>query len=474
MKKRILLAGLLYLSLAAVAGIPEKKGTGYKVRKIENPHVVEAATFPGLVAENEPRLGKVEVLIDGKYEIASVDLRMTDIRAPWMRTGLYVPPGELVTVEVPKGLGKVEYRISGYHCKLNPEKVKNMKRFPDVRKTGVLKAGKNQISSDFGGQLYMVFPDGAPGKDVKFTISGAVQSPDFILGKTDPEQWKKEVVESGVPWGEMVCDRIIFTMPIASMRMVKDPVEMMTYYKDMVEQDFNHYSGFTDGDADVRHRTPSTVWRFVFDIQLCAGGAHAGYPVACSYHWANRAVDMDLMTNSDKAWGFYHELGHNYQTWCWKWGTLGEVSCNFPIFHARNRKGTWPERVASYQKMVDEFANKDIEGKDFDKAPFGHESRIVPFVQLAQRYGWSLYRFLARESRELSKEEAEILRKAGNDGRRDFFCRTVAKFAKQDMRPFLDAWGIKYSETVAAELAKYPAIKDPFWKVFDVNKIPAL
>lgn len=479
MNKRVYLAALLMLGVAGLFGeakgeLPKKDKKAYRVRTVENPHAREAAQFPGLVAEGEPRLKNVEVTIDGNYRVSPEEIRMTALKTPWMRTGLYVAPGELVTVEVPKGAGRVEYRISGYHCRLNPAKVKKLKRFPDVRKNGKLVTGKNEIYSDFGGHLYLVFPDGAPGRKLKFKVSGAVQSPDFVLGETDAEQWKKEVTETGVPWGEMVCDRVIFTLPIASMRKVKDPEEMMKFYKEMIEQDFNHYSGLADDAAEARHRSPDIPWRFVFDVQLCAGAAHAGYPIACSYSWADRSVDMDLIRNNDRAWGFYHEMGHNYQHWCWKWGTLGEVSCNFPIFHARNRMGTWPGRVSKYQQMVDELANRDFEGKDFDKAPFGHESRIVPFVQLAQEYGWELYRFLAKESRDLSAADAQALRKAGNDGRRDFFCLTTAKFAKQDLRPFYDAWGIKYSERAGAELAKYPAVKQPFWKVFDVNKLPKM
>lgn len=468
-----MLGGLL-MADAAVGNVPEKNKAGYKVRRVENPHSADAAVFPGLVAESQPRLKNVKVEIDGTYRVSPNEICMTAIKAPWMRTGLYVPPGELVTVDVPKGLGKVEYRLTGYHCKLNPDKVKKLKRFPDVRKTGGLKAGKNEISSDFGGHLYLVFPEGAPGKVLKFKVSGAVKSPDFVLGETDPEQWKKEVAETGVPWGEMVCDRIIFTLPVASMRKVQDPAGMMAFYKEMVEQDFNGYAGLSDDADSARHRSPAIPWRFVFDIQLCAGAAHAGYPIACSYHWADRSVDMNLIKNDDRAWGFYHELGHNYQNWCWKWGVLGEVSCNFPIFHARNRQGTWPGRVTGYQKIVDEFANTDIPGKDFDQAPFGHESRIVPFIQLAQEYGWALFRFLAKESRELDGAEISALRKAGDDGRRDFFCLTVGKFAKQDLRPFFDAWGIRYSEKAGGELSKYPAVKTPFWKVFDANKFPAM
>lgn len=479
MNKRIYIAVLLLLGVAGMFGeakgdMPGKDKKSYRIRAVENPHAQEAKVFPGLVAEGEPRLKNVVVTIDGNYRISPEEIRMTALKTPWMRTGLYVAPGELVTVEVPKGLERVEYRISGYHCRLNPEKVKTLKRFPDVRKNGKLTAGKNEIYSDFGGHLYFVFPDGAPGRTLKFKISGAVKSPDFVLGETNAEQWKKEVVESGVPWGEMVCDRVIFTLPVASMRKVKDPEEMMKYYKEMIEQDYNHYSGLSDDASEARHRSPDIPWRFVFDVQLCAGAAHAGYPIACSYSWADRSVDMDLIKNNDRAWGFYHEMGHNYQHWCWKWGTLGEVSCNFPIFHARNRMGTWPGRVDKYQKIVDELVNQDFEGKDFDKAPFGHESRIVPFIQLAQEYGWELYRFLARESRDLSAAEAQALRKAGNDGRRDFFCLTVAKFAKQDLRPFFDAWGIKYGDGVQAELAKFPAVKNPFWKTFDVNKMPKL
>ena len=138
MRKQVCIAALLVLSMAGMFGetrgeMPEKGKNGYRVRTVENPHAKEAAEFPGSVAEGEPRLKNVEVTIDGRYRVSPEEIRMTALKTPWMRTGLYIAPGELVTVEVPKGLERVEYRISGYHCRLNPEKVKNLKRFRDVR-----------------------------------------------------------------------------------------------------------------------------------------------------------------------------------------------------------------------------------------------------------------------------------------------------------------------------------------------------
>lgn len=430
--------------------------------------------FPGLVEKSEPRLKNVKVEIDGRYEVSPEALRITAMKTPWMRTGLYVSPGEKVTIKAPKGVEGMGYRIGGYHCRLNPKKIKKLLRAPEICVSGDLKPGENVVSSEYGGHLYILFQQGAPGKKMTFTVSGAVKSPDFVLGKSNPEQWKKEVAQSAVPYGEMVCDRIILTMPVASMRKVADPEEMMKYYDDMIAVDMNHYNGLTDNNPDLLHRSPTLPWRLVFDIQVCAGAAHAGYPIACPMRWADRAIDLDMMRHDDRAWGFYHEIGHNNQTWCWKWGTLGEVSCNFPIFHARTRHHEWPTRVTKYQEYIDELVNTQIPDKDFDKAPFSHESRIIPFIQLAQEYGWELFRYLSSQSRVLDAGQVKAMREGGDAARRDFFCLTVARFTKQDMRPFFDAWGIKYSPDVAGMLAKYTATPDSFWKTFDQKKFPKL
>lgn len=117
MRKQVCIAALLVLSMAGMFGetrgeMPEKGKKGYRVRTVENPHAKEAAEFPGSVAEGEPRLKNVEVTIDGRYRVSPEEIRMTALKTPWMRTGLYIAPGELVTVEVPKGLERVEYGLA--------------------------------------------------------------------------------------------------------------------------------------------------------------------------------------------------------------------------------------------------------------------------------------------------------------------------------------------------------------------------
>lgn len=107
-----------------------------------------------------------------------------------------------------------------------------------------------------------------------------------------------------------------------------NPAELMEFYDDAVVNTFNRFNGLTDDASDLLHRSPSFKHRGCADINTCAGAAHSGYP--CMYgesmNYASRFIQLNLMKNEGGAWGFFHELGHNYQTWVGNGMPVREVS----------------------------------------------------------------------------------------------------------------------------------------------------
>lgn len=122
----------------------------------------------------------------------------------WQSSGLYVPPAEQVIVEVPAGVGNLNYQIGIADATL-PSGVK-YERYEKVSKSGALVPGENRISSNFGGPLYFYF-DGAPTtSEVTLKVTGAVKSADYIMGETDKTEWLKTVadtVNTPMIWGEL-------------------------------------------------------------------------------------------------------------------------------------------------------------------------------------------------------------------------------------------------------------------------------
>lgn len=450
------------------------------------------ASYPGLVGDREPRLADVEVVIDARYRKMSGSSRMSvgGFR-PWFSTGLYAPPAEVITVKRPAGLrGKIVCRIGASNSTL-AEKHKPWKRLPVTFVERVLNENQDttRLYNLNGGNIYII-PEEPFTKAETFQISGAVKSPDFVLGKTDPQEWLDEIQSSTVPFAELAGERLIWSMPVRILKGIDDPVALTQLYDSAVIQDYNGFHGLSDEASDL-HRSPDFAIRCVQDIQIHAGAAYASYP--CMFGgdtYAKRAVSQTLMRNSGNAWGMFHEVGHVYQVSCWKWsdgpGSIGEVSNNLNIMHAWNRlyhewhAGTVGQAKNNYQDYIDHFMSRPLAERNFeDNEQFGSsdagKGRLIPFCQLAQQYGWKLYAYLGKCARELPEKYAQIVNGSAAMGRREFFCKRVCEYAGADMRPFFDAWGIKYGALAAADMATLPPYQgEEFWKKWDAGLIPDL
>ena len=453
--------------------------TVYHIRFAENykDYLPDAERWPGLVGDSlrEKRLDNVKVTIDARYNTRHPNDRLGSIgNTPWFSTGLYAAPGEIITVIRPKALsGKnINIRINASNCDLkNYNGTKN--RADKIWVQATMIGDTMDIVNYYGGNIYII-PDGPLDAKATFTITGAVKSPDFVSGVTDPEAWRTAIQKTTVPMAEIEGKRMIFTFPTKYLKNLTNPKELMDFYDDAVINTFNRFNGLTDDATDPLHRSPSFKHRGVADINTCAGAAHAGYPLMFGegMNYAARFIQLELMKNEGGAWGYFHELGHNYQTWVWKWddgpGSIGEVSNNLYIMYDRNRRGTWPEQTANWGDMIENFVKKDDPDKNFDEGqegsmiPSGKGSRIVPFAQLAQKFGWKIFTYLCNRAREMNNTDANSLTK--DMGRREFFCKRVCEFAQADMRPFFDAWGIKYGPVANAEMSAMPPYTgEAFW-----------
>lgn len=454
------------------------------VEKLDNPYWSWVEKYPGLVGDSVPRLESVTVKINAVYQPMSKSCRISYKNVtPWFSTGLYAAPAEIIQVIRPASLGnkKISWRIGATHCVLDPEKVK-LERYHNIVTTGELEGDTTRIYNYFGGNIYLI-PEEPFNQPEEFIFKGAVKSPDFVLGETDPQEWLREIQQAGVPTAEIGGKRHIWTIPVRHLKNVTNPTEVAGFYEDVIEHDYNAFHGLT-GEAGSLHGAPDYPSRSVPDIQVCAGTAHAGYPAMYSEVFGERAVNIPGMKTSNDAWGFYHEIGHNYQNDCWKWlvdGTqsIGEVSNNLDIFYSRNRLSqSWPEGVDTWGDIIKLYVLVENEEKNFDatedenKVINKDKARLIPFVQLAQKYGWGLYAYLGKCSRELSDALANDLSK--DKGRREFFCRRVCEYANADLRPFFDAWGIKYGITTRKHLATLPAYSgEEFWKTWNEKQIPS-
>lgn len=453
--------------------------------ELYNPYWGWVGTFPGWISENVERLGYTPVEIQGNYRKMNPNARIGFQETPWYSTGMYAAPGEVITIVKPSRLQtKVKWRIGAWKCILPENRI--LKRYNKVYETGYFDQDTMRVKSYFGGNIYIV-PEEPFKQPETFIIQGAVKSPDFILGKTDEAQWKEEILKSEVPFAELVGERCIWTMSVTNLRKVQNPAALTALYDDIIRHDFDAFHGFSEeADKDLE-KAPSFPVRVVQDLQLCQEGlaSHPGYPVVLDLADDKIGLDVDEMRGSSTAWNFFKEVGKNYQTWCWSWWGIKEVSNLLPYYYSRNRLlKAWPEvgsskiasGVVNWEYVISEYVKKEGE-KDFGLSQpilTDNNARLMPFIQLAQQYGWKLYAYLGQCSRNLDEDNKMALKISSETARKDFFCERVCEYANANLTPFFDAWGIKCSATSKQEIAKVygPGTTDKFWEKWEPSRIP--
>lgn len=445
-----------------------------------NPFWSWVGNFPGWISPAEKRETLTSVEINGVYEKMDAKNRIGFQQTPWFSTGFYAAPGETVTIVKPAGVtGKTKWRIGAWNCILPTTAI--LKRYNKVYEEGELTGDTTKAMSYFGGNLYIV-PEDPFTKPETFQIGGAVKSPDFISGKTDIAAWKEALKNTNVPFAELIGKRCIWTMPVSSLIKIDNPQELLDFYDDAIVQDFNALHGFSDNATDKLGQSPTFPARVVQDLQLCTGTSHTGYPIMLDMSDAKIGIDVDEMRSSNVALPFYRELGRNYQTWCWTWLGVKEISNLLPYYRSRSRilKNWSTTEITDWDLVISDYVKKTSTDKDFEMGTAGigeqlnkNNARLMPFIQLAQKYGWKLYAYIGKCSRELSGKEELTLKILSTQGRREFFCKRVCEYANADLSPFFDAWGIKYSTFAAADMKKLPAYTgEKFWEQWNSTLMP--
>lgn len=130
----------------------------------------------------------------------------------WRGTGLYVPPGEVVTVTLPAG-----WEGQGLSARIgaHPDTLWHLgswSRHPDVSRVWEFAAAETRIASGFGGPLYVRVPAGLALGEGELTVAGAVEYARFVTG-ADPAAFRVRLDDA--PVAEFEGARFILTVPAA-------------------------------------------------------------------------------------------------------------------------------------------------------------------------------------------------------------------------------------------------------------------
>lgn len=405
------------------------------------PALSAGSDFPGEVPKNAKTVTKA----------IAIDTTIPD----WHSTALYAAPGATITVKAPKdcvaanGKNCLEARIGCHKDQIWHQD--KWSRWPEITLAVPLRQEETKLANPFGGLVYITVPNNFKKGIIDVEISGAVEAPLYVHGKTSLDDWKKTIRNAPAPWGELASDRLILSVPSQHLRALDDPDAVMEFWNKVL-----------DACADlcgqpIKRKRPE---RIVCDRQISAGYMHSGYPVMTWMDVQKRFID--LKDNMKDGWGFYHEFGHNHQAprdWTFD-GTVEvtvnlfslyvfETVCNIP------REKTRRELTKDWQeKKRKEFFAKGSPFETWKKDPF---LALAMYVDMIDAFGWDAFKNVFREYRTLSNEQ----RPKNDDEKRDQWMVRMSRQVGKNLGPYFDQWGVPVSKSAK------DSIKDlPVWEPY--------
>lgn len=411
---------VLTMQLRELAKLPPEQVTAHPA----------AAAFPGVVPADAPRI--------------SAQFTVQPTIPGWASTGLYVAPGELVTLTFPADQAKAGYkvRIGSTTCRLWDKPA--WTRAPDVIREFAVKTAEVKVASPFGGLLYVVVPDQATGEPFPVTVAGAVAAPYFKAGETDLVAWRDTIRHLAAPRAELACDKAILIVPSEFVRNLDDPTPLMATWSRVVD-----LAGELAAWEPGTRRSPQ---RYCTDYQLCAGYMHSGNPIMIPISTADELVDNEgLLTQGD--WGFFHEIGHNHQNGDWTFGGTSEVTVNlFTMFITERLCGIPPEKGrlgGPLRRSVHAYLST---ARDFERWKSDPFLALYMYYQLEQTFGWEPFQQVFAEYRKLPADE----RPKTDQDKRDQWLVRFSRTIGRNLGPFFDLWGVPVTAAAKEQIAALP------------------
>lgn len=374
----------------------------------------------------------------------------------WHGVGLYAAPGEVVFVEIPDSATK-----AGLSVRVGPHTdtlwhLDKWPRFPQISISKPLQLDVTQVASAFGGTIYIDVPSGCKLGKIQVTVSNAVPAARYVKGQTTAAQWKKQIAATAAPWTELEGKLVIISVPTSSAKKIQDPAALMAFWDEMMKDCYAFYA------APIRNRPE----RYCPDLEIGGGYMHSGYPIMTHIDVADTFCDLAKLRSKSHTWGFYHEMGHNFQQSAWTWDGTGEVTNNlFSLYGNEKLNGVTPDTYGDAHPAMAPKAVKDrltkylADGAHYDKWRSDPFLALSMYVQLREQFGWEPFTRLFEEYRSLRADEQP---KTDID-KRDHWMVRFSKIVHKNLGPFFVAWGVPTTEAARKSIADLPAWMPSDW-----------
>jgi hypothetical protein len=421
-----------------------------------------------------------EAVDTAKYNLFMRFVFSNPLSVTYYSTGLYAVPGQPVYVSLPDSAFKKDmYLLIDVHTDYlgNCDPGDDWRRMPETFVFMRLDSNFHFTTSPFGGLIYLATGSEQPlTTEVKF--KNVITAPVFKKGHTTLQQWKTMLKNNKAPWGEIASDKLIITLPDSTLQTIDDPEKVMALWDKIMST------------ASELAQLPSPFirpMRMVVDEQITNGSMHSGYPIMCGHSPSVGLVSLDVIANPQKLlqpsegganWGFFHEIGHNFQNYEWVFDGTSEVGCNLYALYVfdkvvHSRKGAHENIQKEYQeKLMKDYFSKGASYDRYQEDPF---LGLIPFMQIQQQFGWEPFKqtfkwYLDHPANELIVAYGDSTYKQVNQLKINRFVERLSIAANRNLAGFFIHWGIPVSESTVEKLRKLKPWFPEYLKAFGSTK----
>ena len=298
----------------------------------------------------------------------------------WISTGVYAKQGQLVKLTIPEGLvGKFDIQLG---CHTDDIMQKNLNKWS--RGKPVLRPGRvtqtypreilnkeTYLLSPYGGLIYIMIEHDNSLGDFDLTFENAMESPLYIHGISNNEEWQASLKASKAPMVEIEVPGLVLSITRNAVDKMKPDMEVLA----------NLYKSVMQSLFDLQGYKNVVAQRYLYDIDITSGIAHAGYPAPTTIEDSG-LVDQKMTSLAC----FGHEMGHNIQDSRWTASKMTEVTNTLFMNYIQEKHFGKKDWRGDYRSAED-FRNK---GRSFSN--LRRSEKRMCFRMVLGECGWDGYK----------------------------------------------------------------------------------
>ncbi|MBT1682863.1 M60 family metallopeptidase [Curtobacterium flaccumfaciens] len=364
----------------------------------------------------------------------------------------FAPKGTELEVTLPAGAPAMQVGIGlyGNYGSYNGGSAVGIKTFP-------ITAGTTTVTAPVDGLVYLIDRSLSGPHDV--TVRGGEALPVFIRDSTSNEEFARErAARPGARFVTLIGDRTFAEPPSGVFYRIPDDITARVALWDRVVALTNAHFGLLDDAVGLARKSPQRLHITTpdtGDAYASAGNDRITMPLK-----SGAASELLAATPGDM-WGFWHEVGHTYQTPPYNWAGMGEVVVNASVLDVQH--------AISGENRLDRQNAADVAAffaKPLDERAYHSQNgwvKILMFDQLRRGFGEHFYPRLNQALR-TGLALGEVSTPDNGDSKHQLFARTAATIADRDLRPFFAEWGFPLSAQTSAVLAELPPLTTDIWE----------